>query len=320
MKKYTLQDTSNSNIKRVCDRNNNWLHYHLVKENKDLRAVNYILDKGYAKGLGFYTALKNSSPEEWDKKLEKAGDKGDAVHQSIRTTLQVGKFSIEDKVLSENNKDTRVLTFEEWECILAFGRFWNDHDMKLVDVEQTVADEKNGFAGTLDMIATMRKSCGGRYCDCTPHINKLGLWDHKSGSGIYENYGAQLAAYESAQLGHLHRYIEYTAIDHLGTNHKVGYKLEFYDLGETAKHWKEFLAAKTIHDATYKPFVLEAENENIPDLIELKQETKAELLAQTVQVLAKKFNSRNGMVLKPKLKLRKGVRKVRAIKNVTINK
>jgi len=271
MKKYELKSTSNPNIKRICDRSGDWTHYWFVKEKLAVRAVNFILSQGYAAPRLLEWA-KGKSEDSIDKVLKAAGDEGDASHQAILRLIETKKIDRTDQVLAEDNKTKRQMTDEEWDNVLAFGQFYKDHDVQVLLAERTVAGD--GYAGTLDWIGTLRKPCESRYCTCKDYIGKLGLWDHKTGSGIYPNYGAQLAAYAAAMVLKIKGFhIGYTAIDHLGTKHNSGYKLEFYNLDQTAIHWQEFLAAKTIHDGAYKPFNLEEENTEVPDSIDLTKPT-----------------------------------------------
>ena len=101
------------------------------------------------------------------------------------------------------------------------------------------------------------------------------MLDWKSGSGIWNDHGPQIAAYSKAPslkevIGK--RKIEYTANLRLGTKHikTNGYEFKIYDKKETNEHWKEFLAAKTIANANYKGFDPEKEIYEIPDRIQIK--------------------------------------------------
>lgn len=283
MKKFELSPTSNPDLFRIVDRKGDWTHYWHEPTKTVLRAVNFILSKGFEKGEGFYIALKNSTAEEWEKKLEKACDKGDAVHQAINQFLSgdgTKKFGRDMKVLADDNLNLRELTDEEWNVVLSFVRMWEAHAFKIVAKEETVCNLELGYAGTLDWIARATKECdkvcGTRGCKFKDVIGKLGLLDHKSGSGIYENYGPQLAAYVHCDLSKFikDKKIEYTAIDHLGTKHVCGYDVEVYDEKETDVHFEEFKSAIVIANSRYKPFNLDEENEEIPDEVTITVETE----------------------------------------------
>lgn len=286
MKTYTLSRTNNPKLFRIVDWDGDWTHYAHIESGKIediaqaqvLRAVNFILDNGYAKGQGFYEWLKKITPEEAEKKLKDAGDKGDAIHQLIAMCLTGEKVSKATPVLAEDNLTTRPSTWSEWEAYLAWAHFWTIHGVKRIAHEEAVANLLIGYAGTTDCIGRITKACESKYCKCVPMVGQIGILDWKSGSGIYDNYGAQFAAYSKSDLSHLigGNKIEFTAAIQIGCNHKSngGYKAEWYDQKETEKHWLEFLAAKTIHDAHYRPFDPNKEIYDIPETVEVSVETE----------------------------------------------
>lgn len=283
MKSYELRATSHPKIKRVVNRKGDWDTYLLEPENAYLRSATAILSRGYAKP-GLLEWAKNHSADEADEILRAAGDRGDAVHQAIAMILSGKTVDRKTKVLAENNQDYRDLTDSEWDCLLSFDRFWIAHQPKLLTSEATVANVTAGYAGTLDAIVRITKSCGARCCNCADFVGALVLVDWKTSGGIHANYGAQVAAYCLAlpamtpYLKAPYPRVDKTAIIRLGTNHKTtgGYQCEFYDTPDTQIHYSEFLAAKTIDDATYRPFDPEKEIMQIPEVLKLKIEREEE--------------------------------------------
>ena len=61
MPSYTMQDTSNENIKRFVDREGEWSHYFIVDEKRFVPGVTFILGLGYPMGPRFYEWLKNNT-------------------------------------------------------------------------------------------------------------------------------------------------------------------------------------------------------------------------------------------------------------------
>ena len=280
MKTFELKPTGNSELFRVVDREGDWRFYFHKPSGKYLRAVNAILDEGYAKGTRFYQYLKNISAEEADKKLKAAGDRGDAVHQAINKLLDSGKADRTIKILGEDNKSERSLTNDEWDYLLSFGEFWNRHNAKLISKEQAVYSVGYGYAGTYDVICVLQKNCEVKTCKCDAFIGKTGLLDWKSSGGIYNSYGAQVAAYANAHGVKC----DYTGIVRLGTNHKTtgGYEFQPYNQLETSAHFEEFKAAITIANSEHEPFS-EAEIKDIPDIIKLNENVVIEVKAQGVE-------------------------------------
>jgi len=272
MKTYEPKSTSDKNLFRLIDRNGDWTHYYHKPSNKYLRSVNYILDMGYPKGVGLIQWLKSKTAEEAERLLRSAGDRGDAIHQLISLIFAGEAKDRSSQVLSEDNKTLRFLTNSEWDAILAFQEFWNDHDPILIVSEMSVYNLKVGYAGTLDAVLMLTKQCENKLCKCKDYINKIGVWDWKSGGGIYNSYGPQIAAYGVSD--NLKKLLgknrpTYTAIARIGTSHKRGYELKFYDKNETNTHYKEFLAAKQNADADYRPFDPNKEIYEIPETLNL---------------------------------------------------
>jgi hypothetical protein len=269
MKTYEPRATSNPDIFRVVDRAGNWDTYYIKSLDLYIRAATAILKRGYAMP-GLLQWAKNHTAEEAEQILQVAGDRGDAVHQAIALILSGVQVDRQTKVLADNNVDYRNLTDSEWDCILSFERFWNAHQPKLIAFEQTVANVQDGYAGTLDAIIRLTKSCGARCCNCTDFVGYPVLVDWKTSGGIWDNYGAQVAAYAMAWQERPMP-IHSTGIVRLGTNHKTtgGYQCEFYNPKETLNHYMEFLAAKRIDDASYRPFDPAKEIFDIPETLSL---------------------------------------------------
>ena len=278
MNTYEHKKTHNKDLFRVVDRDGNWTHYFHAPSKKYLRAVNYILDIGYAKGIYFHRWLLSKSSDEAEKILKYAGDRGDRVHKAIAFLLEKGKIGRWERVYDDEKKTDVPLENGDWDCMLAFQSFWNRHEPILISKEESVYDVDHGYAGTFDAVIKLTKSCEVRSCRCNEFVGKVGLYDWKSSGGIYPNHGAQVAAYNFA--GGAGR-AEYTAILRVGTNHKLtgGYEFQPYDVNQTATHFMEFLAAKQIADAEYHPFDPGVEIYDVPDIVEIiekKEEIKVE--------------------------------------------
>lgn len=262
MKSYQLEPTFNPDLRRVVDIHGDWRFYYHTPSGTYLRAVNAILEEGYAKGARFYQYLKTHTPDEIDRILKQAGDRGDAVHQFIAMIFGNPKLPNRMTPVSDEG-GSRILTWEEWDAVLSFENFWNLHAPILIDYEQSVANLKLGYAGTYDARLRITKTCGNDKCPCKKYVGKLGLYDWKTGGGIYPNYGAQLAAYWKTTTA------DYTAILRLGTRHKTGYEFQIYNRKESNRHFREFKAALQIASADYKPFDPKKEIYDIPETLNL---------------------------------------------------
>lgn len=278
MKNYNLKDTTNPKLKRLVDLNGDWQVYWSDTTKEYKRGITSILNRTYPKGFGFYSAMKNTTAEDWDKKMNDAMDRGDAIHQFIRLILMgdimIGGKKMDDvdrmtEILSEDNRTPRTLTVDEWMSVLAFQKFWMVHDCEIIANEDSV--EGQDYAGTLDQILRIGKKCDNPYCKCEKFVGKIGISDVKTGKDIYDSYGAQLGALANTDLTHLigDNKIEFTMVIHLNRRTKVGWATEFYDEVETQEHFKEFQLAKGLDDVTYKPFS-DKQIYEIPEKLEMK--------------------------------------------------
>ena len=256
MKTYELRATSDPNLFRVVDRHGEWEDYaHVVDSgNVDpmtatyLRGVTSILHKGYPK-YGLMTYLAKATPDVIEKKLKFGQEKGDAVHQFIPQVVAGAACSRRDVlVFNEDRESRRLLTWDEWECIRSWESFCTRHAVTFFLWERAVFHLKLRYAGTLDAILRMNVCCGVKSCPCAQFVGKLLLIDWKSGSGIYDDMGAQVAAYAHAEslktlLADLK--LQGTGIIRLGTQHKLtnGYEAEFYSVPETRANFVDFKQA-----------------------------------------------------------------------------
>lgn len=318
MKTYLYAPTKHPRLFRMVDRKGNWEHYALFKEGlaKDfmaqfakqkidpadyvqqfLRGSTTILGLGYAKDPFFLQWLSSHTAEERDAILTRASDRGDMAHRWIDIVLSgddilstqewTRSLEIHNKLTGED----RMLTDDEWGVVLAWSAFWQAHEPTVIFSEGPVFNTKEGYAGTADAVLVLNKACGGRGCPCKFLIGKMGLWDWKSGGGIYPSYAPQLASY--AHGDNMPEYlppgakIEYLGVLRIGTKHKNGgYEMEIAmpyqaseaDTPEEALKrlqssmewaWERFISARTIAMHGYKPFDPKTEIQDIPDAVTL---------------------------------------------------
>src|SRR3990167_9947319 len=276
MKSYELLDTKHPDLSRVVDREGNWENYKHKPSGRYLTGITTVLGRGYPKGPGFENFLSQKTPAERDAILKAAGEKGDRVHRLIDTILSQSKkpYTYEldrsNLVYNRATKAQEQITNDEWDAILSWARFWILHRPIVFASELSVYNLIHGYAGTGDSALKLTRECDVKTCKCNELIGKAGIWDWKTGNGIYPSYFAQVAAIVFADniaeyLPKKHK-IEYGAVLRLGTRHVTtgGYELKVTtDLSEA---FVRFLAAKTIADNEYDPFDPESIYE-IPDNI-----------------------------------------------------
>jgi len=272
MKNYTLEKTSRKHIARVVDTNGDWQWYKNTETGEYKRGLTTVLGRSYPKGEGFYEALKKATPDEWDRKLEAAGDRGDAIHQAIHLILSGAKFHIGSEVLAENNVDTRRLTLDEWRSVLAFSDFCISHGVKVIASEETL--EADDFVGTADQIWVLTKKCDNPYCKCEKAgvIGKILLNDVKTGKGLYDNHASQVALLSTADLTHLGKLgkVQGLMLLHLNKT-KRGWTTDFLSDEEVDVALRKGAAAFVMDEGKYRQFTDE-DIEDIPETIDYAPE------------------------------------------------
>ena len=287
MKTFSLESTRDKKLFRVVDIDGEWERYFYFPKKVYLDSVTAILDKGYAKGTGLINFFKKNTAEEAEVLMNLAGEKGSRLHRAIEQGLDhqssgvfpelLGKLSRDMVVYNRHSKQDEKLSTVEWNALLSFGSFWTKHEPQIVAIEESVYNLKYNYAGTLDAILILTKECEVKICPCKGLVGKVGIWDWKSGKGLYPSYGAQIASYGNAPS--LKRVLgakkpEYTALLRIGTAHKTtgGYEMVVYNKEETHTNWDLFLAAHKIAHQEIKPFDPDKEVYEIPDEVNLKVE------------------------------------------------
>ena len=301
MKTYTYEPTKNPDIFRVVDREGNWKRYWIKSKNVFLDGITTVLERGYAKGMFFEEWLLRITPQERDAILKSTGERGDKVHRAVDTVLtykpdptearfegmneeefnEARKTSVinrETGIWNRATKDYEKLENDEWDCLLAWSRFWEAHAPVLVVSEHPTYSIEHGYAGTLDVIIVTTKACDVKKCRavCEKLVGKFGVWDWKTSSGIRPSYSAQVETHANAEnIGEYlppNAKIDYTAICRVGTNHKTtgGYEIAAWTTEEERKDaFGRFLAAKKIFDFESTPFDPEKDIEDVPDEIKI---------------------------------------------------
>lgn len=227
MKKEEIKKTSDKKVRQITLPDE---RYYEVK-GKKLPSVTWILES-YPKGIAFYKWIAEKGWSEAQVIKEAAGGRGSKVHNAIQDLLKGKEIVFEDKYWNDSNKQIESLTLEEWECLLAFQKFWEMYKPSLIAYERVCYSEKYNYAGTSDAIVVLD--------------GKITLLDWKTSSKIWPTYGMQVAAYASAELFKGDYQIQQTGVLRLGTNHKVGFEFKLFDGIETKKNFQNFLAVKNV--------------------------------------------------------------------------
>ena len=184
-------------------------------------SVTWICDH-YPKGTAFYKWLASKG---WDESVAiktAAGDKGSKVHYAIGDLIAGKTVSIDAKYKNNSTGEDEELSFEEYDCLMAFVKWHKDMNPTFLACEFAVWGD--GFAGTVDLLCEIG---GQKY-----------VVDFKTSQYIWPSHEIQVSAYkhagefEDAKLAIL----------------QVGYRRNKnrYKFTEVDDQYNEFLAAKTI--------------------------------------------------------------------------
>jgi len=175
------------------------------------------------KGIAFYKWLASTGWDEAEAIKEAAGNRGSKVHHAIERLLLGNPVTIEDRFQDSNGEEAE-LTVEEWECLLGFQNWFIEARPKVIATEQTVFNDEEWYAGTLDLIAKID--------------DQVYIIDFKTSQNIHLSHQAQLSSY-------LH--CDGIKADKLGIL-QIGYRRNksLYKFTEIPDRFDLFLAAKTI--------------------------------------------------------------------------
>lgn len=148
---------------------------------------------------------------------DKAADIGTCAHLMVQCYI-----ANEKPDLSQFSQDTidqaenALISFFEWE---------KSHKIEPVLLEKGMVSDNYLFGGTVDCVANLD--------------GKLWLIDFKTGSGIYDEMGMQLAAYRKLLIEHGY-VIEGCRILRIGRSEDEGFEDRIFDNRQLEKQWEIF--------------------------------------------------------------------------------
>lgn len=262
---YSMEDTTNPNIKKYVDRKGDWTHYWLVKEQRFVKAVNHILTLGYSKGPQFRIYLETHTQEQIAKTLREKGDEGTRTHRAIRDLIRGMRITMNTKYPSELNANRQeTLNDDEWDNLMAFERWCARYAPRTIAYEESISD--GDAAGTMDWLGVITVPSGDKVFE-KPFWGKdvVILIDWKSSAAVWTEYESQVAKYwhmakSDSKVGkkllpYIHGYKGhiFTGILRLGSLHTTGYHFTYFTQKQAeGEHLDRFNAAKVIADR-YEP-------------------------------------------------------------------
>lgn len=174
----------------------------------------------FPKGAQFNKYLaEQTSWESSQENMREAGKRGTNVHKS--SELLESGMTVTRKTQTYSGG---VHTNQEWQMLIGFVNWHNEHNPTLVRMEYSLVSDKYETGGTADRIYIIE--------------GKRVLVDLKTSGAIYDSYWAQTAIYAALyEEKHPDEKIDYTAILRLSDKKKSGYEFVLHG----RKEWKEDL-------------------------------------------------------------------------------
>lgn len=178
----------------------------------------------YPKGIAYFKWLADKGWNEAEAIKEERGKEGTKVHKAVELLLAGQEVKMDDAILNPKSGLLEPLNVNEYTAVISFVEWWKTLDKpQLLLSEETIWNEKAGYAGTLDMVVKIN---GVDY-----------LIDLKTSQYIWPSHEIQVAAY-----GHSFKKVPKLAILQVGyKRNKNGYKFTMIE-----DKYPLFLAAKQI--------------------------------------------------------------------------
>jgi CRISPR/Cas system-associated exonuclease Cas4 (RecB family) len=129
-------------------------------------------------------------------KLEKAGERGTAIHNACEDLLRGIEIDLTQFPLESDKK-----------CLVAFKNWCAEYQPEVVEIEKTLASQ-SGYAGTLDILCKIK--------------GQLTIVDIKTSSAVYDEHLLQITAYMKALQEMTGEFAD-RMILHLNPRTKTGY-------------------------------------------------------------------------------------------------
>jgi hypothetical protein len=190
--------------------------------------------------------------EEAERILEEAGRDGTSVHEKIERML-LG-FGI----------DTAGLNQKEAKCLLAFKKWYDEVQPKIIGIEVRVDNLEDNYAGTIDLIAEID--------------GVVWIIDFKTSKALHDSHQAQVCGYGKAYSPYMYRTGQLkTALLHLNAMTKKGYTFKEVDTKKWGDVWDCCSRMFELLYPNAAPKLME-----VPDVIELDGITPAEINAESI--------------------------------------
>lgn len=139
----------------------------------------------YPKGIGYMKWLADKGWDESETIKEERGKHGTKVHKAVELLLAGEELKMDAQILNPKTEQMEGLTVEEYGAVISFADWYKTlKNPKLVESEFTIWNEKDGYAGTLDLVLEID--------------GENWLIDLKTSQSIWPSHEIQVASYAHA--------------------------------------------------------------------------------------------------------------------------
>ncbi|MEM5853841.1 MAG: PD-(D/E)XK nuclease family protein [Candidatus Aenigmatarchaeota archaeon] len=151
-------------------------------------SVTWITSSGYPKGIGFMKWLAQQGWDEAQALGDEASARGYKIHCGAGILLSGKELSLEDKLPREwGDPEPEEIKPDEWEAFLSLKNWVESlENFEVVAVEYTAFNEKEKYAGTIDLICRID--------------GQLYLIDLKTSKEVWPEHELQLSAYANLEV------------------------------------------------------------------------------------------------------------------------
>lgn len=191
----------------------------------------------YPKGIEYIRWIGNKGFDQAEQIKIEAGDRGTIVHHACEKLLKEKSLKMDDK-LKDRDGVEREMTGDEYWAALTFHKWYQETKPLIYEIESTVINRTDRYAGTLDLMVGLKDKDG---------IVQYGIVDIKTSPNIWPSHELQVSALQRAwedehKTDKVLKKLGFRAILQVGyKRNKNGYKFT-----EIEDNYKEFMSVKNI--------------------------------------------------------------------------
>lgn len=245
MKREIREADHQRGIIQITESDERWYARQVMGKWDYVPSVTWILEVGYAKGIGFMKWLASKGWDEAEAIKESAGDQGDKVHQGVGVLLSGGTVSMDDAFINPSTNEMEPLSPHEYLCLMSLVEWAEEEKPEIIGLEESVWNERYRYGGSRDIKCRV-KSDDYKY-----------VWvvDVKTSQNLWATHICQVSAYKHAdgerdvkrlgilQLGYMrnkHKHWKFTRVNDEFPLFLAARKIWEHERGDEKPHQREY--------------------------------------------------------------------------------